>query len=615
MFQFHPYRVIFFSLSACVSIGFGFFAVGSDAAIQLIKHGGYWLMLLSVLLLGLELSRGLVRRQRCGAAAPRPHWPAVVFLAVCSWVVLTLQPSGYKIVMDEPVLAATSLQMHLEREVLTVSRGYEIGGVFTSLGGYVDKRPYFYPFLMSLLHDFTGYRSLQGVVLNAVLTPVLLTLVFLLGRYFERKYGGYTAVLLLMGIPLFAMNANGAAFEILNLVMILGTALAAAYYLRGPSDGRLNVLILMAVLLAQTRYESALFVLPVVALIGLEWLRSRQIRLTRTAILAPLFLMPIPLQQLIFKDYGDLWQLDHNGLEHPFSITYIASNLSHARAYFFGVFSGQPSSLLLTLLFMAALLLFLGRIIFRGVRMNLKDSNVLVCVLFGGAMVANFVLLMAYHWGQIDDIVATRLVLPFLLFQVFGVVWATRWLAAYRYVAQSCLVLCVVYFITVARPLCARSDFLTWARPLSEVTWLRETVQEFRGESVLFVTDRHLAVLAEQVSALTLGDAISKKAQLDLHQRLKTFNRIFFVSLHPIGNPAAYNSEQAAALEIQANLDAAFSLRLLQRDKLDDQFEISFSELESVRLEPGERIVIQEDPTSGLRLSDYGLDQFSSTLP
>jgi hypothetical protein len=68
-------------------------------------------------------------------------------------------------------------------------------------------------------------------------------------------------------------------------------------------------------------------------------------------------------------------------------------------------------------------------------------------------------------------------------------------------------------------------------------------------------------------------------------------------------------------LEIQANLDAAFSLRLLQRDKLDDQFEISFSELESVRLEPGERIVIQEDPTSGLRLSDYGLDQFSSTLP
>ena len=69
-------------------------------------------------------------------------------------------------------LAATALQMHQEKEILTPARGYEISGFFYLLGGYVDKRPYLFAFCTSLLHDLTGYRPFQTVILNTLLTPV-----------------------------------------------------------------------------------------------------------------------------------------------------------------------------------------------------------------------------------------------------------------------------------------------------------------------------------------------------------------------------------------------------------------------------------------------------------
>ena len=130
-------------------------------------------------------------------------------------------------------------------------------------------------------------------------------------------------------------------------------------YLKDATDLKLNIFILLAVLLAQTRYESALFVLPVGLLIGAQFIRLREIRLTRTALLAPLFLVPIPLQQIISRDHVGLWQLDHHGCEQPFSLDYVAANLSHAWTYFLGGLAAQPSSLLLSILFLFAIFLSL----------------------------------------------------------------------------------------------------------------------------------------------------------------------------------------------------------------------------------------------------------------
>ena len=615
MFQFNPYQLLLLVGSVLLACCLGFWAFDSAAAIQLLKHGGYWLSLLTFLLLLLNLYQ---RMSACslGAWWQRKQWrlPAG-YLLICTALLLTMQPSGYKIVMDEPVLAATALQMHLEKEVMTVTRAYEVNGVFSLLGGYVDKRPYFFPLLASLLHDLTGYRALQAVVLNGLLTPLFLSLLFVVGRLLWRNWGGYIAVALFMTVPLLAMNVDGAGFELLNLVMILGTALAANTYLQGPCPRRMNPLILMGLLLAQTRYESVLYVLAVGVVIGVVWLRQRAIELTWTAVAAPLLLISFPLQQVIFDDYEGLWQLDHHGVDRPFSMAFVLSNLSRAGRYFFAINRHQPNSLLLSLLFVATLAGLVYLIVRRRLRLDFSGSGALALLAFAGVVLTNFGILMAYHWGQLDDITATRLVLPFLLLQVVAVVFFLSLFQRFKSTGVACFALICVFFISVTRPLCARSDFLISSIVPQEVNWLQAQARARHGQSVLFISNRHLVPLVEQVSALTVRDAIRGKASLDLHQRLGTFSEVLIVYISPFGVGADMSPELAKLAQMEVALNKAFEMTTLEEEKLDDRAAIRLARLTRVRIDDSERLEVDLGPGRRAFNDGHAYREFSKSLP
>src|SRR5450432_4297934 len=89
-----------------------------------------------------------------------------------STVLLVHETFGFKIGMDEIMLLGTSMSMHLDKTVLVPVRGNDIQGTFAILDGMMDKRPLFFPFLVSLLHDLTGYRPANAFVLNGTLTFV-----------------------------------------------------------------------------------------------------------------------------------------------------------------------------------------------------------------------------------------------------------------------------------------------------------------------------------------------------------------------------------------------------------------------------------------------------------
>ena len=615
MLQFNLHRLLLFGGAVLLGFYLGFGVFDSAAAIQLIKYGGYWLLLLTFLLLLLNLYQRVPERS-LGALWQCKQWrlPAG-YVLICTALLLTMQPSGYKITMDEPVLAATALQMHLEKEVMAVARAYEVNGVFSLLGGYVDKRPYFFPFLASLLHDLTGYRALQGVVLNGLLAPLFLSLLFVVGRLFWRDWGGYIAVGLFMTVPLLAMNANGAGFDVLNLVMILGASIAAYSYLQRPSSRRMNTLILMGLLLAQTRYESVLYVLAVGSVIAVVWLRQRSIELTWTAIAAPLLIVSFPLQQIIFDDYEGLWQLDHHGVDRPFSLTFVLSNLSRAGLYFFAMNRHQPNSLLLSLLFVAALVGLAGLIVWRRHRFDLSGNGALAVLAFAAVVLVNFSILMAYHWGQIDDIVATRLVLPFVLFQVVTVVFFLSFFQQFKSSGVVCFALICVFFISVTRPLCARSDFLMSAMHLQEVNWLQEQARARRGQSVLFLSNRHLVPIVEQVSALTVDDAISGKDRLDLHLRLGTFSEVLIVYIRPLAVGADVSPELAKLAQMEVALNEAFEMTTLEEQKLNDWATIRLARLTRVRLDDSDRLDVHLGPGRTAFTNGHAYREFSKSLP
>ena len=62
--------------------------------------------------------------------------------------------------------------------------------------------------------------------------------------------------------------------------MILSTLWLGMRFAEAPGVARLGAFLFSGILLAQTRYESALFVLPVGAVLALVWWRQRRIEIT-----------------------------------------------------------------------------------------------------------------------------------------------------------------------------------------------------------------------------------------------------------------------------------------------------------------------------------------------
>lgn len=598
-------------VSALLALYLGFFAYGSADAVQIIKHGGYWVMLLTWGLLVLNLSIRLYRSKCWEGCGRRIHdnWQPFAFVGLASILLYVMQPTGYKITMDEPVLSATALRMHEYKEVMTTIRAHEIQGVFTQLDGYVDKRPYFYPFLLSLVHDFIGYRSSNTFLLNALLTPLFLGLLFVVGRMAWPRFGGYASVLLFMTVPLLAMNVNGGGFELLNLVMILAAALAGKIYLERSSTGALDAFILLGLLLAQTRYESVLYVVAVGVVVAIGWWRARQIILSPVTVLAPLLLIPFPLQQIIFSDYQGLWQLK-DGAEQPFMLSLIPANLGHAYNYFFNIGDDQqPNSLILSVLFVLSLGIALPFFV-RGLR-SIKAASVSAMVAFPfiGIVAANFLLLMAYHWGQVDDIIATRIVLPFILLQVLTVVYVMgRVVRSDRFASASLLVVSV-YVMAFTIPLCARSDFLRWVPDQHQVLWLQKQVVERRDQSVLWVTNKHLVALIERTPAIAALHAKTRKQQLDLHLQMGSYGEILFVY------PTSVHPDEMSAEMRQTGLELDFDLEPLRVEKIGRNLYMCMSRLKSVKWLESDAHDFSIPDTAGIIDAEAKLQSYAQTLP
>jgi hypothetical protein len=262
-------RVWLFALISAVSGATGFVLVPDRFAQSVVVDTGYWCVLAAFIL----FVRSLWDTFRGDLAAIRDSglrgfdWASLAVVALGGTVLIVHESFGFKVVMDEVMLVGTSMSMHLSRSVLTPTRGSDFQGAFVVLGGIMDKRQLFFPFLLSLLHDITGYRPENAFVLNGILTFIFLAMVNTAGRKLAGRMAGWLGVALFAGLPLLAQNATGGGFELLNIVMILGSLLLGARFIERRDDASFTAFCYSAMLLTQVRYESAIFLVPVAAII------------------------------------------------------------------------------------------------------------------------------------------------------------------------------------------------------------------------------------------------------------------------------------------------------------------------------------------------------------
>lgn len=487
-------------LIAMLAVVLGFVTFTPKQCITLVGDWGYWWMLASVGLFVAFLARSLrasTSPEREGiefgkgidfSAWRRWAWPLALVIGVTA-VVSVQEPRGFKMVADEAVLQSTAMRLHFDRSATVVVRGYDIGGNYAALTSYIDKRPLLFPFLLATVHDLTGYRQANVYALNTAVTGLLFLMLFLIGRRIGGAGAGAASVLLLATLPLVAQNAAGGGFELLNMLMIAVTLWLGMRYAEKSSDtDRLAAFVLSSVLLAQARYESALFVLPVAGVLVYRWVRDREARLTWPVMLAPLLLLPVPWQHNVFKLSQATWQLDGvAGATTPFAWRYFYGNVGHAMNFFLTFNGTQPNSWLLEIAGCFAVGFFLLVLYKRHREIFAENPAEATLVIFIVSLLAHTVLMLCYFWGAWDDLIISRLSLPAHLLFVWALVYvwprltgtARRW----RWLCG----IAAVYCVGVTVPVASRHFYTNQNVAARSYNWVADQLDAFKGRHVLAI--------------------------------------------------------------------------------------------------------------------------------
>lgn len=548
--------------AAALVIGRG--VIDGDTATQLVAQGGYWVMLLTVALAARALWK--VGREAIDAWRPgRLDVAALALVVGCSTVWVAHERQGFKILADEVLLLGTSMVMHQEREVSYPIRAADLRGPFELTHRVLDKRPYFFPFLVSVVHDVTGYRGTNPFHVNAVLGCVFLGLVYVLGwRIAGQRWAGALLVLLFTGLPLLAQQAAGGGFELLNLVMIALVLLLGWRYAERPDEPSLEALVLAAVLLAFTRYESVIFVLPVAGLALWGWARAGRVVLSWPVVVAPALLFPYVLQNRVFETNAGAWELASKpDAASPFALGYIPDNLGHALGFFFDTTWYQPNSIFFAAVGLVALPFFLLMIVrtLRAGRAAAPQDWALAMV--GLGLFAIGLLLMAYFWGQFDHPVIRRLSLPVHLLMALAIAAVgarlLRTAAAWRWACGAA----VLALLLQGVPSLARQAYAWEYMPGIEMAWRAEFLRKHPQKDYLFIDRDSVYWIANRVAATAVAQAAARKDGLAYHLRNHSFSAMYVFQRFKVDEATG-----ALSLELADDIGPDFELETVLEKRI-----------------------------------------------
>jgi hypothetical protein len=504
----------------------GFHTIPNDTALTLVSRAGFWFVLIAFVIWSRALWQTFVPEIK-SLRWKSIDWVTLLIVGAAGFVLLVHERRAFKIIMDEIMLLGTSMDMHLNKTVFTPIRGHDVNGAYTLYDGMLDKRPLFFPFLVSLLHDVFGYRPANAFALNSILTFVFLSLVNFIGSKLIGRMGGWLAVVLFAGLPLLAHNSTGGGFELLNLTMIAGAILLGARWFEKRDAATLVAFCFTGLLLAQVRYESVIFLLPVAAMVIWVWVLDGKALVPWALIAAPLLMVHLPLHQRVFQIRESSWEMmSKPGYTQPFSLTYVVENIQHALAFFFGSAAEQPNSLILSTLGFVGFPFFV-MLLFRRVRNLQKESAIFVSVtLFSVALALHFFLLMCYFWGKFDEPIIRRLSLPAHLTLVVAIVTALTELKS-KIIIRGLLAIAVLGLVGRSIPSMATHAYSQNYLPGREVAWRREFMKNQPRPDYFMIDRDSILWVTHGVSVTPIATAIERREDLAFHMRNRTFSNIY----------------------------------------------------------------------------------------
>lgn len=421
------------------------------------------------------------------------------------------EPREFKVLFDEFVISGVARNMHFDREPTYPARGHYFDGRLYILYSGLDKRPFFFSFIISLAHDLTGYRPENVFYVNACMAAILLLLVYGYGFTMGGPRLGCLGVLILAGLPLVAQNATGGGFELANLVMILTLYFLGRFYYRSPGTQGLDLFILAAVLLAQARYESLLYVLVVPAVVLCKWRLEKRITLTWLAAISPVMILIPLLVNKLFLANPAFFQ---TGPGQAFiSVNYLLDNAKVAMFYLFHPDFDSTNSVLLSVLgvFGVAFFIFLA---WKNIKQwFLQRGEDLVLFFIFSVTCVDTIVALCVFWGDWNDPMVSRFSLPLQLLMVILTLRVTVEFLASRPLPKWTMVVAGMWIVLFATPASARlykTDHIITAR---EYSWLFDYLAH-KGPDTLTVSGSCIGPILHNMPAISIESAKQARWQI-----------------------------------------------------------------------------------------------------
>jgi len=454
--------------------------------------------------------------------------PAIVI----GWVTIFVWVHGefrYNISWDEPNQTATAVSMHLERTIQVPIRTHTLADDYHILSGFLDKRPPLYAFFVSIVHDLTGFRPNNGFYVNAALVPILLTIIFLMGKRLKDTACGLYGVLAMGTLPLIIAVSHGAGFELLSLTLVAFCLYMSLLYAQAPHQAYLNVLLLATVWLSQTRYEALIFCICVFAVIGLSAWKRRSWDLSNQAYGIVFLFIPAIWHRRIFQYDPSFWETQTKKVDVPFSWDYIQPNWGHALNAFFSNNPELLNSLLLSVGGCTGLIMMSVYAIKRLKSWPTWPSSLWVICIFQIGVGALFILLLSYFWGQLTDPIVTRLTLPIYL----GFLVAILWLMSQPTMPKAFLYVCwgglILHTLMWTVPMISLKKWENIQVFSTNFKNLVTFIQEHEHEPYLIVSSAPAFWASFKKDHIGFKDALARKAQLKAYMQRPSRPKVYIM--------------------------------------------------------------------------------------
>ncbi len=267
-------------------------------------HGSYAIMaVLFFVWLGILLKHAIASKADPKAFL-RSYGPGILFaVALSIFIFVSVKPS-LRVLADETNVLAVSKSMVYERAVdnVTEAKWYFLN--FQPISRVLEKRSLLFPFFASIIHILTGYRLENVFVLNFFALAALLSLLHI---WFKKHLGAawsYIMLFLVVSQPIVSLCAASGGLELLQVLFLLIAFMSLERFMEDASAANFELLWINLIMLCHTRYESFIFFIVCMALLGyFKYIRLEFFTKSALYALTPILCLPILWQRILMRGH------------------------------------------------------------------------------------------------------------------------------------------------------------------------------------------------------------------------------------------------------------------------------------------------------------------------